>query len=154
LYFAEAGPAGPLEKFQWSPLDTNRQHYSVSISSRDGTFVEDWDVTRVDGILRTKITIQHGPDWIKKHPDANPILFTCTDPEFVNTPLAAKLLVKKQPLPHPGWKPNHKVSVPVVIVDPNNHIQVLSGITLPDGSQKTDFGCWNLLTKHLGDEKP
>jgi hypothetical protein len=37
---SEAGPEGPLPSFNWTPLDPDRQHYSVSISSRDGVFVE------------------------------------------------------------------------------------------------------------------
>jgi hypothetical protein len=148
LHFPEGGPANSVGTFEWAPLDPNRQHYSASITCRDGVFVENWEITRVDGILRTKITVERGPEWVKKNPYSNPILFTCTDPEFVSTPLATKI-PKKGELIHPGWKPSHEFSIPVAIIDPNGHVQVLLGVTLPDGSTKTDFGCWNILTKHL-----
>jgi hypothetical protein len=152
FHFAEAGPTSPVGSFQWSPIDPNRQHYSVSIVCRDGVFAETWEVTRVDGVLRTKITVEHGPDWIKKHPNSSQIIFTCTDPEFIGTTLATKLPSQGPPLVHPGWKPSHKFSVPVAIIDSNHNIQVMSGVATPEG-QKTQFGCWNLLTKHLGDKK-
>lgn len=151
FHFAEAGPSSPVGNFQWSPIDPNRQHYSVSIVCRDGVFEETWDVTRVDGVLRTKITLKYGPDWVKKYPHLSPVVFTCTDPEFIDAPLATKLS-QGPPLVHPGWKPSHKFSVPVAIIDSNHNVQMMSGIAMP-GGQKTDFGCWNLLTKHLGDEK-
>ena len=61
---SEAGPEGSLPMFNWTPLDPDRQHYSASISSRDGVFVENWEVTRVNGCLRSKVTIQRGPQWI------------------------------------------------------------------------------------------
>jgi len=57
----EAGALGSIGSFQWTPLDTDRQHYTASISCRDGVFVETWEVTRVDGVLRTKITIGFDP---------------------------------------------------------------------------------------------
>jgi hypothetical protein len=147
----EAGPLGSIGSFQWTPLDTDRQHYTASISCRDGVFVETWEVTRVDGVLRTKITIEHGPQWIEKNPKSDPVVFTCTDPEFSAAPLALALPVAEPQPINPGWKPNHRFEFPVAIIDPNGHAQVMSGVKLPDGSLKTDFGCWNILTRHFGD---
>jgi hypothetical protein len=89
LRVPEAGPLGPIGGFQWTPLDPDRQHYTVSISCRDGVFVENWEVTRVNGVLRTKITIEHGPQWIEKNPKLDRVVFACTDPEFSSTPLAS-----------------------------------------------------------------
>ena len=147
----EAGPLGSIENFQWTPVDSDRQHYTASISCRDGVFVEKWEVTRVDGVLRTKITIEHGPQWVEKHPKLDRVVFACTDQEFCETPLAITLPAAKPQAVNPGWKPNHRFEIPVAIIDPNNHVQVMSAVKLPDGSQKTDFGCWNILTKHFGD---
>jgi hypothetical protein len=146
----EANPLGSIGSFQWTPLDPNRQHYTVSISCRDGIFIEDWEVTRVNGILRTRISIKHGPEWIEKNPKSDPVVFACADPEFLPTPLASALPAAKVQPVHPGWKPNHKFELPVAIIDPNGHVQV-AGIKLPDGSVSTGFVCWNILTRHLGD---
>jgi hypothetical protein len=151
LHIAEAAPEGSIGSFNWSPLDPDRQHYTVSINCRDGVFVERWEVTRVEGVLRAKITIEHGPQWVEKNPTLERIVFKCEDPEFTGTPLAAKRPERNQPNVHPGWKPSHRFEVPVAIIDPNGHVQVMSGVKLPDGSTATDFGCWNILTKHFGD---
>ena len=117
-------------------------------------FVENWEVTRVNGVLRTKITIEQGPQWIEKNPKSDRVVFACTDPDFAATPLASTLPVAKRQPVHPGWKPNHRFEFPVAIIDPNGHVQVMPGVELPDGSTKTDFGCWNILTRHFGDETP
>jgi hypothetical protein len=110
----EAGPLGSIESFQWTPLDPDRQHYTASISCRDGVFVENWEVTRVNGVLRTRIKIEHGPQWIEKNPKLDPVVFACTDPEFSTTPLASTLPVAKPQPINPAWKPNHRFEFPVV----------------------------------------
>jgi hypothetical protein len=151
VYVAETGPEGSSGGFPWNSLDPDRQHYTVSISCRDGIFVESWEVTRVDGILRSTVTIEHGPQWIEKNPNLDPVVFRCGDPEFISTPLATEVPKLAKKAVHPGWKPNHRFEVPAAIIDPNGHVQVVSGIKLPDGSTLTDFGCWNILTRHFGD---
>jgi hypothetical protein len=50
-----------------------------------------------------------------------------------------------------GLPRNPHFEVPVAIVDPNGNAEVMSGVKLPDGTTKTDFWCWNILTKHFGD---
>jgi hypothetical protein len=152
VYVAETGPEGSPGGFSWNPLDPDRQHYTVSISCRDGVFVERWEVTRVDGILRSTITIARGPQWVEKNPNLDPVVFRCSDPELVSAPLANELPKSgKARVVHPGWKPKHRFEVPAAIIDPNGQIQVMSGVKLPDGSTLTDFGCWNILTRHFGD---
>jgi hypothetical protein len=151
IRISEAGPEGPLPMFNWTPLNPDLQHYSASISSRDGVFVENWEVTRVNGCLRSKITIERGPQWIEKNPNSDPVIFKLEDPEFVSAPLATEV-PKASPVKvvHPGWKPNHRFDVPAAILDPNGNLQIMSGIKLPDGSTLTDFGSWNILTRHFG----
>jgi hypothetical protein len=153
IHVAEASPEGEPGNFVWNPLNPNSQHYTVSISCRDGVFVEKWEVTRVNGILRSIITIEHGPAWIKKNPNLSPVVFRCEDPEFIRTSLATEL-PKSSPgkVVHPGWKPSHRFEVPAAIIDSNGNVQVLSGVKLPDGSTLTDFGCWNILVRHFGDK--
>jgi hypothetical protein len=80
------------------------------------------------------------------------MVFKCEDPEFANTPLITEVPIQKRPPVHPGWKPKHRFEIPAAIIDPNGHIQVVSAIKLPDGSEAKDFGSWNILTKHFGDD--
>jgi hypothetical protein len=154
IHVDEANPEGSAGNFIWSPLDPNSQHYTVSISCRDGVFVENWEITRVDGILRSKISIERGPVWIQKNPNREPVVFRYEDPEFVATPLAAEIpKTNKGKIVHPGWKPNFPLRIPTAIIDPNGNVQVLSGVPAPDGSKLTDFGSWNILTRHFGDDE-
>lgn len=153
FHVAEAGPEGSSEKFVWQPLDPDKQHYTISISCRDGVFEERWEVTRVNGFLRSSITVQRGQQWIQKNARLSPVVFRYEDTDFARAPLLAEMpKERKGKLVHPGWKPRHKFDVPVAIIDPNRNVQVVSGIKLPDGTVYTDFGSWNLLTKHLGDD--
>jgi hypothetical protein len=153
IYIPEASVEGSVGTFNWQPLDPNSQHYTVSITCRDGVFVEKWEVSRVNGILRSAITIEHGPQWIQNNPGQESIVFRYRDPEFIQTSLATEMpKVKKGKVVHAGWKPNHRFEVPAAIIDPNGNVQVVSAIKLPDGSTLTDFGSWNILTRHFGDE--
>jgi|HubBroStandDraft_2_1064218.scaffolds.fasta_scaffold17396_3 hypothetical protein len=155
IHVAEANPEGSAGTFIWNPLDPNRQHYTVSISCRDGVFEEKWEVTRVNGILRSSITVERGRQWIQKNAHLSPLIFRYEDPAFVRTALATEMPSESTgKVVHQGWKPQYKFDVPVAIIDPNNNVQVLSAITLPDGSRQTEFGSWDLLTHHLGDETP
>jgi hypothetical protein len=151
LHVPEIGSEATSQMFEWNPVDPNSQHYTVSISCRDGVFVEHWEITRVNGVLRTKITIEHGPEWVRKNPTLNPIVLTCTDQDFISTELASVIPVTPPKAVNRGWQPNHRYDFPVAIIDQNNNLQVLNGFRLSDGSQRTDLGCWNLLTKHFGD---
>jgi hypothetical protein len=149
---SEAGPEAPLPLFKWTPLDPNRQHYSVSISSRDGAFAQDWEITRVNGRLRSRITIARGPQWVEKHPNADPMVFKLEDPEFVSAPLLSEVPQSSGANVHPGWKPKHRFEVPVAIIDSNGNLQVMAAAKALDGSMVNDFGSWNLLTRHFGDD--
>jgi hypothetical protein len=151
IHIGEAGPESPIGNFEWVPVNPDSQHYSVSISCRDGVFDEKWEITRVDGVLRCKITIEHGVQWAKKNPTLETGIFRCGDGEFIGTSLATELPKVARPPVHPGWKPNHRFDVPAAIIDPNGNVQVVAAVRAPDGSTITDFGCWNILTKHFGD---
>jgi hypothetical protein len=151
-YIPEANPEGlTAGGFQWKPLDPDRQHYGVAIECGDGVFGEELEITRVDGILRVRIVVQHGSEWMRKNPGKDPVIFQCQDPEFVRTPALTVKPTHKGIKVHAGWKPNHRMDVPTAIIDPNGNIQVVAGVKQPDGTILTDFGCWNLLTKHFGD---
>lgn len=148
---SEAGPEGPLPTFNWTPLDPDRQHHTVSISSRDGVFVENWEVTRVNGHLRAKVIIERGPQWIEKNLNSNPTVFKYEDPEFVSVPLLVEAPQWGGANVHPGWKPKHRFEIPVAIIDSNGNLQVLAAVKGSDGSTINNFGSWNILTKHFGD---
>lgn len=153
FHIQEASPEGSAGSFRWNPLDPDSQHYGVSITGRDGAFAEKWDITRVNGVLRSAITIEHGPQWIAKNPGKEPVVFKYQDPEFIPTALATEMpKSRKGKIVHPGWKPQYRFEVPAAIIDPNGNINVVGGIKLPDGSTLTDFGSWNILTKHFGDK--
>lgn len=153
FHVQEASPEGSVGSFMWSPLNPNSQHYTVSITCRDGAFAEKWQVARVDGILRSAITIEHGPQWIERNPGKDSVVFKYQDPQFVPTALATEMpKARKGKVVHPGWKPQYRFEVPAAIIDPNGNVQVVAGIKLPDGSTLTDFGSWNILTKHFGDK--
>lgn len=149
--FSEMNPEEMHRSFRWFPINPNSQHYTVSISCRDGYFVEKWEVTRVNGVLLTRIRIEHGPQWVAKNPRKDPTVFSCTDQGFLATALATVAPTTRPQAVNPGWKPNHTFVFPVAIIDPNGNLQVMSAVKLPDGSQKTDFGCWNMLVRHFGD---
>jgi hypothetical protein len=154
IFVPEAGPEGSLGSFKWNPVNPNSQHYTASIDCRDGYFVEKWQISRINGILRSSITIEHGSQWVTKNPGLDPIVFKYQDPEFMQTALATEMpKVQQGKVVHPGWKPSHRFEVPAAIIDPNGNMQVVGGVKLPDGSMQTDFGSWNILTKHFGDEK-
>jgi hypothetical protein len=108
--------------------------------------VEKWEVTRVDGTLRSRLVIEHGPEWIRQNPDPDPTVFKCEDPEFLSTPLLTEAPSRPKKVVHPGWKPNYKVEIPMAIIDPNGSLQIAAAV-----GDRTDFGCWNILTKHFGD---
>ncbi|HMD77462.1 MAG TPA: hypothetical protein VKG86_08810 [Terracidiphilus sp.] len=154
VYIAETGPEGSAGGFPWNPLDPDRQHYTIQISCRDGLFEEKLEVARVNGVLRSIITIERGLQWVKKNPTLDPFVFRCEDPEFIRAPLATAI-PKSNPgkVVHPGWKPTHRFEMPVAIIDPNGNLQV-GGITLPDGTLSHGPGCWNILTQHFGDNPP
>lgn len=151
LHIPEADPPGLAGSFRWTPLDPDRQHYSISISCRAGIFEENWEVTRVNGVLRTKISIEHGPLWKEKNPDSETLVFSCSDPEFVPMPLLTEVPAAKLIPVHPGWKPNHQFGLPAAIIDPNANIQ-LAGMHLPDGSMSCGPGCWDRLLRHQGNK--
>jgi hypothetical protein len=150
-YILEAGPEGSYGGFYWNPVNPNSQHYTVSINCRDGVFTEKWQIARINGILRSAITIEHGPEWMRKNPNMDPVVFRYQDPEFTPTALATEMpKIRQGKVVHPGWKPSHRFEVPAAIIDPNGNIQTVSGVKLPDGSTLTDFGSWNILSKHYG----
>ena len=108
-------------------------------------------MTRVDGVLRTRISIEHGPLWREENPDLDPVVFSCSDPEFVPKPLLSEVPTSQLEPVHPGWKPHHRFDLPAAIIDPNGNIQI-AGIRLTDGSLTHGSDCWNRLLRHQRDK--
>jgi hypothetical protein len=50
-----------------------------------------------------------------------------------------------------GWKLKHRFEVRAATIDLADNVQVIFGIKPPDGSVLTDFGSWNILARHFGD---
>lgn len=143
LYITEADPVPGVGvgNFQWEPLDPDHQHYTVAISCRDGQFNEDWQIARVNGVLRTEITIERATPWIERNPELERSVFKCADQPLFGAAQNVNLRRRHIEI-NPGWKPNHVFTVPVVIVDPNKNLEVM---------KTHDMGCWEILTQHLGE---
>lgn len=143
LHIDELDPIENPRTFDWKPLNPNQQHYTAEIICRSGQFHEEWNTTRINGFLRTKMILKQVIYRVNKNYFEQ--IFGCTDPEFSSAPLAETLPKVWPPHPvNPGWKPNHRFEFPVAILAPNNTIQVA-------GSGYSQ-GCWDLLTKHYGSE--
>lgn len=148
FHISELDPVDNPDRFEWRPLDPNNQHYGVEIICRgsDGQFHEDWEVSRIDGSLRTSIKLGRPSPALKRNPDLPAVIFECTDTGFTNFPLLSTMPPNfdiSAPI-NPGWKPHHRFEMPVVIIDPNNNTEVvgMKGVS--------SLGCWDLLTKHFG----
>jgi hypothetical protein len=142
FHIPEADPLVAIGNFQWTPLDKNYQHYTVSINCRDGVFEEVWAVSRVDGVLRTEIGIQRPASVVGKNSTQERSVYTCTDPEFYSVPPLSTLPDASSQKVNPGWKPNHSFSFPVAIMDPNKNIEV---------NVVKEPGCWKCLVEHCPD---
>lgn len=143
---AESDPMGEPYNFRWMPLDANRQHYSASITTRSGDFSEDWEVTRVEGILRTKLIVNQLVQKQGQSPKYEQV-FECSDQGFVAAPLVSKMpKVWPPPRINPGWKPNHTFDFPTLIIDPNGNIEALT----MHSRNNMRLSCWSLLTTHSG----
>jgi hypothetical protein len=134
---ADPMPGYWMGDFDWTPLDPNHQHYTVGIQCPSAYFYEDLNVVRVEGSLYMEIKIERTESWLKRNPELPRLVFWCGPlPPIPSDPPP---LIRRERNPH--WQPNHTYIKPVVIIDPNNHIQIAT----------YNFGCWNILTDHFGD---
>lgn len=140
----EVDPMGFFTTFQWTPLDPNHQHYGAGMICRDGDFVEDWQIARVDGVLLTKIKVERYFPFTDRKAET---VFSCVDTSFPSADPIESQQVNEQGQAaqvNPGWKPNHVFTFPVVIFDSNYNMEELT-IKQP--------GCWKYLLKHYGDSR-
>jgi hypothetical protein len=143
----EAAPSTGISNFQSIPIDPNQQHYLVESICRDGEFAEGWEVARINGALRTKIDIERSSASVERNPELRRPVFECTDPAFVSSPLAKLTYFNPQrqiPPINPGWKPNHRFTMPVMILADTGSYWALK-------IKGVSVGCWDSLTRHLGD---
>ena len=132
----------PAQIFRWSPLAPDSQHYQVNVTCRGKQFQEKWEVTRVDKILLTRITLEE----VTFNPsEKHKRIYECVDKNFYETPLLEDKPQKPLAAPaDPRWKPNHAFELPVAIIGMNSNIYVAN-------SARSKAGCWNALYRHLGD---
>lgn len=131
--------------FNWDPIDPDNHHYLTYMACRGGGFTEEWDIERLNGVLRTSLVIKRDSNWENKNPYMNQEVFSCVDPQIHDdsqriTPIAHRSGT------FPGWRPNH-AQFPVLIISPNNSLW--SGASADNGS----LGCWDMLSKHFGDAR-
>lgn len=133
-------------RFTWVPIDRDHQHYHVEINCRHGAYDEDWEVARVQGQLRTKITIDRLSPWSDQKPEK---VYSCIDHVSARPSETTKFqLQDKYALANPDWKPNHVFEFPVVIRplegNPGHYVYVM-GANNP--------GCWECLLGKCGERK-
>jgi hypothetical protein len=143
----EPAPTLGIFGFKWVPINPDQQHYQLEIICRDGEFAEAWEVTRVNGVLRTHIDIERSSAWVDRHPEFERLVFICTDPDFVMSPQAELTntdIYREVPKIDPGWKPSHIFIPPVEVLADDNNYHALK-------IQTINVGCWDILYRHLGD---
>ena len=135
----EADPlGGGFGDFRWSPLNPNHQHYTAEIKCPDGRYEEDWRIVRLDGTLATEISVERSRAWLERNPELEQKVFSCGPmPTGVETPYQSHGMTI-----NPAWQANRVYTVPVVIIDPDNHMQIL---------KLNNVGCWTIPTQHFGD---
>jgi hypothetical protein len=130
---------GPNLGFAWKPVDLNQQHYVVEISCPDIAYKEDWEVGRVQGLLRTRITLTKVFLW-----DAPEPIYSCTDRVSSYSTDPVKLQDKYTTV-NPDWKPNHTFEFPTIIIPSrNNPGQFAYSVTVKNP------GCWECLQWQCG----
>jgi hypothetical protein len=131
--------------FNWDPLDPDKQHYRAVITCHGIAAMEDWQIKRLNGVLRTSLRVEAESRWLERHPEANKLLFDCTDSQYFD---------KDQyftQIPHrtgvfPGYgKRGHVYQAPLLIIAGPNKLWSLA--------LNHSIGCWDLLNKHFGDAR-
>jgi hypothetical protein len=130
-----------ITNFDWYPVDLDHQHYSAKINCPNRSFDEDWEVARINGALRTKLTLRKIFLW-----EAPQIIYSCID--HVSAQPDDHTDFKPQDLyvtSNPDWKPNHLFQFPVSIIPSNNNprknVWTMS-VAHP--------GCWECLQNECG----
>jgi hypothetical protein len=126
------------ENFKWSSIDPNKQHYHVEITCPNGAYDEDWEIKRIQGQLRTKITIDKVSPWEGQKPES---IYSCIDPVSARPGEPIEFVPQdRYPKVNTNWKPNHAYEFPVAIIanenDPNSHVFIMHA---------EHPGCWVCL---------
>jgi len=133
----------PGATFPWFPDNPDYQHYKVEINCPDRSYDEDWEVGRVHGQLRTKLTIA------KVYPFGQPpeIIYSCVDHVSGRIDASTVLQPQDRYVSKPGWQPNHRYEFPNVIQpihkNPGHFFYVM---------KVQNPGCWKCLQEDCGVE--
>ena len=102
--------------FNWVARDPNNQHYHVNILCRDGQFVEDFTIKRIDGAFQVRLDILQeegsGTERVERK------VFGCDDSFVPSRSLLPPVLNYISPYFYPYWQPHHRYSMGVIIQPP------------------------------------
>jgi hypothetical protein len=126
----------PNTTFPWFPDNPDHQHYKVEINCPDRSYDEDWEVGRVHGQLRTKLTIDKV--YLFGQPET---IYSCVDHVSGRIDASTVLQPQDRYVANPDWQPNHRYEFPVVIhpqsvANPGHFFFVL---------KVQNPGCWKCL---------
>jgi hypothetical protein len=147
--------------YQWVPRNPNYQHYKVDIICRDGQFLEDFVIARVNGLYRVKFDLTRSEYWIKEHPELEREVFHCGDSFNVSSPrLLPSFAIEPTAFFYPYWHPNGFYIQGMDLAPPPPNAVVPPEVVALDKMLMTfrDTGvsspCWALFngpSKHLGE---
>jgi hypothetical protein len=116
--FQEADPIPGFgdNNFRWIPRNPNGQHYQVDIHCRDGQFLEDLIVARIDGIFRIRLNITRAKFWVEHNPELDREVYSCDESFLSSTSsLLPSFVTDTAPYFNPDWQPNHLYRLGTII---------------------------------------
>jgi hypothetical protein len=135
VHLPEVYPYHPNGYFPWTVTDLDHQHYVADIICGEDQFDEHWDVARtLDGMVQFSIKLERSEPWLRRHPDYDKQIFSCTDDEFNNNQV-----VTSRSVANTSWP----VDAPLAQIRPDGNVWV--------GMLETPPRCWKALTIHMGD---
>ena len=130
-----------IRNFDWNPIDLDHQHYSARIDCPNRSYDEDWEIARINGGLRTKLTLRKVFLW-----DNPQIVYSCVDDVSARPEDHTDFKPQDRYVTsNPDWKPNHRFEFPVFIIPSENNPGRYIFTMKVDNP-----GCWECLQNECG----